>query len=150
MASYVKFYTFVGDLANKAHDLLGTAGASADTCNVALSNTAPTAATDTVFANITEISAGNGYTAGGASTGNVGASSSGTFTLTGTNVTWTASGGSVGPFRYIVFYNTSTSPLTKPLIGYWDYGSSLTLQDGDSFTVKFNNGVSSGTILTIA
>ena len=76
--------------------------------------------------------------------------STGTITVTGTNVTWTASGGSVGPFQYVILYNTSTSPNTKPLIGYWDYSSALTLADGDSFTVKFNNGASSGTILTVA
>jgi hypothetical protein len=150
MASYVKFNQFVGDLAGKVHDLLGTAGSTADTCKVMLTNTAPVAATNAVKADLTDISAGNGYTAGGTSTGNVGAASSGTVTVTGTNVTWTASGGTIGPFRYVALYNdTPTSP-ADPLIAYWDYGSNLTLQDGDSFTVKFNNGASSGTIFTLA
>lgn len=109
-------------------------------------------ATNTVFANITEIAAGNGYTAGGAAVSNSGSGSSGTYTVTGTNVTWTASVGNIGPFEYVVLYNTTpTSPL-KPLIGWWDYGSALTLNgtNGDSFTVKFNGGSTSGTILTVA
>jgi len=53
-------------------------------------------------------------------------------------------------FRYVVLYNhTQTSPV-KPLLGYWDYGSALTLNNGDSLTIKFNNGASSGTVLTVA
>lgn len=150
MAAYTKFYQFVSDVAQKVHDFLGTAGSSADTFKVMLSNTAPTAATNAVKADITEITAEHGYSAGGASAANVGAASTGTITVTGTNVTWTASGGTIGPFRYVVLYNdTPTSP-ADPLAAFWDYGSSLTLQDGDSFTAKFNNGASSGTIFTFA
>lgn len=143
MASFNKFQQFAYDLCEKVHNL------NSDTINVALSNTAPVAASNKVFSDITEISAGNGYSAGGSSTGASGGTASGTFTLTGTNVTWNATG-TVGPFEYIVLYNTSTSPNTKPLIGWWDYGSALTLNNGDSFTVKFNNGASSGTMLTVA
>ena len=144
MASFNKFQQFAYDLSTKVHDL------NADTINVALSDTAPSASTGKVWADITEITAGNGYTAGGSDTANTGAGSGGTYTVTGTNVTWTASGGSIGPFQYVVLVNTTpTSPL-KPLIGWWDYGSALTLAAGDSFTVKFNGGSSSGTILTVA
>lgn len=144
MASFTKFQQFAYDLCSKVHNL------TADTVNCALSNTAPTASTNKVWADITEITAHNGYTAGGASAGISNTQSGGTFTLTGTNITWTASGGTIGPFEYVIVYNTTpTSPL-KPLIGYWDYGSALTLNDGDSFTVKFNGGASSGTILTVA
>jgi hypothetical protein len=78
----------------------------------------------------------------------VGANSSGTVTVTGTNVTITASAGSVGPFRYVVLYNSTAGSV--PLVAYWDYGSNLTLNDGDSFVIKFNNGASSGTIFTLA
>ena len=144
MASFNKFQQFAYDLCEKVHNL------NSDTINVGLSNTAPVAASNKVWADITEISAGNGYSAGGASAGVSGGTASGTFTLTGTNVTWTASGGTIGAFQYVVLYNTSTSPNTKPLIGWWDYGSALTLNSGDSFTVKFNGGSSSGTILTVA
>lgn len=144
MASFNKFQQFAYDLSTKKHDLNG------DDLYCGLSNNAPSASANAVWGDITEISAGNGYTAGGADTGNTGAGSTGTYTVTGTNITWTASGGTIGAFRYVVLYNhTQTSPV-KPLVGWWDYGSALTLNDGDSFTVKFNGGSSSGTILTVA
>ncbi len=149
MASYNKFNVFVEDLTNKTHDLFGTAGAGADTCKCMLTNSAPVA-TNSVFADLTEIAAGNGYTAAGTSAQNAGTRSTGTMTLTGTNITWTASGGTIGPFRYIVIYNdTPTSP-ADPLIAWWDYGSNLTLNDTETFTIKFNNGASSGSIFTLA
>lgn len=133
MASYVKYQQFVEDLGNKVHDLVGTN----DTLKVALTNAAPNVATHAVFADITEISAGNGYTAGGADTQNDGTESSGTLTVTGVDVVWTASGGTIGPFRYVVLYNdTPTSP-ADPLIAYWDYGSAVTLQNGETFTADF-------------
>lgn len=145
MASFVKYQTFVNDLANKVHDLVGTAGSGADTCKVILSNTAPNVSTHTVRADVTELSTANGYTSGGTTATNVGSSSAGTFTLTGTDVVFTASGGSVGPFRYAILYNdTPTSP-ADPLIGYWDYGSSITLVDTETFTVDFG-----ASILTLA
>lgn len=141
MASYVKYQQFAEDLANKVHDLFGTN----DTLKVALTNTAPNVATHAVFADITEISAGNGYTAGGADTQNDGTESGGTLTVTGVDITWTAASGTIGPFRYAVLYNdTPTSP-ADPLIAYWDYGSSITLQDTETFT--WNVGAS---IFTIA
>lgn len=147
MAAYNKFNVFVSDLLKGKQVLQGAT--PTDTLNCALSNSAPVN-TNTVFSNITEITAHNGYSAGGASAGNVSAASSGTETVTGTNITWTASGGTIGPFQYVVLYNvTETTPL-KPLVAWWDYGSALTLQIGDSFQIKFNNGASSGTIFTLA
>lgn len=149
MASYVKYNTFVGDLAGKVHDVIGTAGSTADTLNAALTNTAPNVATNVVLADITEIAAGNGYSSGGASLANVGSNTAGTVTVTGTNVTFTATPSAMAAFRYVVLYNaTPVSPL-KPLIAYWDYGASLTLNAGESFTVKCNGGASSGTLFTL-
>jgi hypothetical protein len=149
VASYVKFEQFVEDLAGKVHDLFGTAGSGADTCKVYLSNTGPTASTNAVKADLAEITNQNGYTAPVTMT-NVGTRSGGTLTVNATNVTITASGGTVGPFQYVVAYNdTPTSP-ADPLIAYWNYGSALTLNDGESFTVKFNNGASNGTFFTLA
>ena len=132
MASYTKFNQFVEDLAKKVHNL------NSDTLKVMLTNTAPSAA-NTVLANITEITPGNGYSAGGsAATFVSGAQSSGTYKLVLNDVTFTASGGSIGPFRYAVLYNdTPTSP-ADPLIAWWDYGTSLTLTNGNSFTVNLD------------
>jgi hypothetical protein len=149
VAAYNKFDQFVEDLLQKVHDLFGTAGSTADVCKVVLTNSAPVS-TNTVLANITQISGTNGYTTGGTSVANAGTRSTGTVTVNGTNVTWTASGGTIGPFEYVVLYNdTPTSP-ADPLVAWWDYGSALTLNDGESFTVKFNNGASNGTIFTLA
>src|SRR5437868_15314209 len=105
MATFNKFNAFVADVANKVHNL------GADTLKVMLTNTAPVA-TNAVKADITEIAAANGYPAGGTqATFSAGAQSSGTYKLTLNDVTFTASGGSFGPFRYAVLYNdTPTSP----------------------------------------
>lgn len=141
MASFNKYNVFVEDLAEKVHNL------GADVLKVALSNTAPNAGTHTGLANITEISAGNGYTAGGnAASVTSSAQTSGTYKLVlGDPATWTATGGSIGPFRYAVLYNDTS--VSDKLIGWWDYGTSITLATGESFTVDFDP--SSG-VLTIA
>lgn len=134
MASFNKFNPFVEALAEKVHNL------GSDTLKIMLSNTAP-AATNAVKADITEISAGNGYSAGG-ETVTITASSqtSGTYKLVGNDVVFTATG-AVGPLRYAVLYNST--PASGNLIGWWDYGSSVTLASGDSFTVDFDatNGI---------
>jgi hypothetical protein len=141
MASAVKYQQFAEDLANGVHDLVGTD----HTLKVMLSNTAPNVATHATRSQASEISAGNGYSSGGADTQNDGSESGGTLTVTGVDITFTASGGSIGPFRYAILYNdTPTSP-ADPLIQYWDYGSNLTLADGESFTVDFG-----ASLLTIA
>lgn len=131
MASFVKYQCFVENVAEKVHNL------ASDTLKVALTNTAPNVATHAVLGDITELAAGNGYTAGGNQTvQSSSAQSGGVYTLASADpATWVASGGNIGPFRYAVLYNSSpTSPL-KPLIGYWDYGSSITLAPGETFTV---------------
>ena len=141
MASYVKFQPFVENVAEKVHNL------GSDTLKVALSNTAPNA-TDATFSQITEISAGNGYTAGGtAASISSSTQSSGTYKLTLADVVFTASGGTIGAFRYVILYNdTPTSP-ADPLIAYWDYGSSITLNSGETFTADMD---ASAGVLTIA
>lgn len=139
VASYVKYQGFVDSLSAKLQDLKGTAGSTSDTLKVALTNAAPNVATHVSLSDITDLSTANGYTAGGASAANVGSSASGTFTLAGTDITWTASGGTIGPFRYAVLYNDTSAADT--LIAYWDYGSSITLADGETFTVDFGASV---------
>lgn len=136
MAAATKFQVFVENLAEKVHNL------GADTLKVMLCNTAPVN-TNAVKADLTEISAGNGYTAGGtAATISASAQTSGTYKLTLADVVFTATG-AIGPFRYVVLYNdTPTSP-ADPLIQFWDYGSSISLANGETFTVDFSatNGV---------
>jgi hypothetical protein len=137
MAAFNKFNAFVENLAEKVHDL------GADTLKIMLTNTAP-AATNALLSDITEIAAGNGYSAGGSqATQSASSQTSGTYKLVCADVTFTASGGSIGPFRYAVLYNdTPASPL-NPLIGWWDYGTNVTLTDGNAFTVDLSaaNGV---------
>ncbi len=132
MAAFNKFDSFVEYLAEKVFDLEN------DTLKIVLTNTAPLA-TNTVYADLTEITGGNGYTAGGmAATVSSSEQTGGTYKLILDDLTITASGGSVGPFRYFVLIDdTPTSP-AKPLIGWWDYGSSITLADGESVTVDFS------------
>jgi hypothetical protein len=136
MATYNKFNVAIEDQFEAVHDW------DLHTFKVLLTNTAPVA-TNSVKADLTEISAGNGYTAGGTATTITTSRSTGTFKAVGTDVVFTASGGTIGPFRYAVLYNdTPTSP-ADPLIAWWDYGSSITLQIGEMFTVDFDatNGI---------
>lgn len=132
MAIFNKFNQFVADLANKKHDL------SADVIKIMLTNTAPVA-TNAVKADITDITAGNGYTAGGTqATTTSSTQTSGTEKLILADVVFTATG-AVGPFRYAALYNdTQTSP-AKPLIGWYDYGSSISLANTETFTVDLDN-----------
>lgn len=130
MATFNKFESFVEAVAEKVHNL------GSDTLKVLLTNSAPVA-TNTVKANLTEISAGNGYTAGGtAATISSSSQTSGTYKLVLADVVFTASGGSIGPFRYAVLYNDTAT--NDELIGWWDYGSSITLASGETFTVDFD------------
>ena len=140
MAAFTKFFSFVENIAEKVHDL------GADTLKIMLTNVAPTTG-DTVKANLTEIAAGNGYTAGGtAVTISSSAQTAGEYKLVGTDVAFTASGGTIGPVRYVVLYNDTPTSTADPLIGWWDYGSSISLLDTETFTVDLS--ASSG-ILTL-
>lgn len=127
MATFNKFNSFVEALAEKTHNL------GSDQLVVALTNSAPSAA-NTVLADITQISYTN------CSSRNITTSSSaqtsGTYKLILTDLVLTASGGTVGPFQYVVIYNdTATS---DELIGWYDYGSALTLNSGETLTIDFD------------
>jgi hypothetical protein len=155
-ASYNKFNQFVEDLAKKKIDL------SADTVFVLLTNTSPNAA-DTVCdtsttpctikatSNAVELAAQTGYTKKGTSiTVTTSSQSSGTFTWAANQVVFTAGAAWSAAFRYVVLFDdTSNAAATRSVIGWWDYGSSVTLANGDTFTVQFNSA-NPGTILTIA
>lgn len=137
MAAFNKLNGFVEHLAEKVHNL------GSDQLAVALTNTAPgsestppTGATGAnILANLTQVSYTN------LSSRNITTSSSaqsaGTYALSLTDLVLTASGGSVGPFRYIHLFNDTPSSPADPLIGYWDYGSSITLASGETLTIDF-------------
>lgn len=111
-----------------------------DLFTIYLSNEAPIVATDSVKTDIANITEQNGYTETNLSTTWVEQSAgNGIFVLRHTaDIVWTASGGSFGPFRYVVVYdNTITTPLDL-LVGFWDNGSSITITTGNSFTVDLN------------
>jgi hypothetical protein len=128
MAVFNKFQQFVEYLAE------GVMNLGADTLKVMLTNAAPVA-TNSVKANLTEISAGNGYTAGGTQSSiSSSAQTSGTYKLVLADVVFTAASGTIGPFRYATLYDDTPSSPADPLIGYHDYGSSITLQDTETFT----------------
>lgn len=143
MATFNKLNGFVEHIAEKVHNL------GSDTLTIALSNTAPGSETpdpsvntaDCILGNVTQVAYTNLSTR--VLTISASAQASGTYKLTIADITLTSTGGSTGPFRYVYIYNdTPTSP-ADPLIGYYDYGSAITLADGESLTVNFDgtNGV---------
>lgn len=135
MATLQKFQQFAEDIGKKVHNL------SADSLRVALTNTAPNLGTHAVLADISEISYTN--CSSRAITTTSYEHTAGVARLILADLTLTATGGNVGPFRYVVLYNdTPTSP-ADALIGYLDYGSSITLADGESLVIDFDgtNGI---------
>jgi hypothetical protein len=129
MPTLTKFYSFVEAVHEKVHNL------GSDTLKVLLTNTAPSLS-NTVKADISgELSTAFGYTAA-TITVTASSQSSGLYTLIASDVTWTASGGSIGPFRYAVIYNDTAS--SDQLIGYIDYGYSITVASGQTFTIDFD------------
>lgn len=140
MAAYNKFYDFSEQLVRGTHNF------ASNVFKVYLSNDTPSQSADAVKADLAEISAGNGYTAGGTSTTITISETTGTTTVSGTQVQWTATG-AVGPFRYAVLYNDTSA--SDNLVAWWDYGSSISLANGESFTVKFS-GTDPGAIFTLA
>ena len=129
MATFNKFNSFVEALAEKSHNL------GADTLTVALTAAANApVATNTVLANLTQISYTNCSTR--AITTSSSAQSSGTYKLVLTDLVLTASGGTVGPFRYVVIYNDTAT--NDELIGWYDYGSDITLANGETLLIDFD------------
>lgn len=127
MAVGNKFNQFIADVYNGVHDL------STDVVKAYLTNTAPVAA-NSVKADVAEIAAGNGYTAGGVTISITSSTqTAGTYSLvTGTDPVITATG-AIGPFQYVVFYNDTSAD--DRLIQWYDYGSAVTMANGDTFTI---------------
>lgn len=126
MASFTKINSFVENLAEQFINLGGTG------LTVALTNVAHTAAWDELT-DLTEVS----YTNCSARviTVSTSAQTSGTYKLVCADLTLTASG-AVGPFRYVYIYDNAST--NDKLIAYYDYGSSITLQSGDTFKLDFS------------
>jgi hypothetical protein len=137
-ASTFTFYQdFKEQLGKGIHDL------STHDIKVALTNSAPNVATHTVLADITQLSTGGGYTGGAggglALSGKSYTETGGTGTFIATDLVITASGGSIGPFQYAVFYNNTAA--SDNLIGYLNYGSALTLADTETLTLDFTTSI---------
>lgn len=135
MATPTFFNSFKEALSEKVHNL------GSDQLKIALTNSAPSTS-NTVLANITEITYTN------LSSRDVtrisSSQTSGTYKLDLTDLVLTSTGGSTGPFRYIVLYNdTATS---DELIYFLDYGSSITLAAGESLTINFDNSTGAITL----
>lgn len=145
-STFTFFHDFGEQLGKAVHNF------SSHTFRAALTNSAPTASSNTVLADITQISAGGGYTAGAGGgyqlDSVVWAQSSNVSKLTIADEAITASGASVGPFRYVVIYNDSAISPADALIGFLDYGSPLTLADGELLTLDFDatNGLLTVTV----
>jgi hypothetical protein len=139
MATFIKFQPFIEALAEKLHNL------GSDQLKVALTNTAPTA-TNSVYTDLTSPLATTNLS--GATPFNLTTSSSaqtsGTYKLVIADLVLTATG-AVGPFRYAVIYNDTAT--NDNLIAYFDYGSSISLATGETFTLDFDGSTG---LLTLA
>lgn len=132
MADFNKFNNFVEELAKGLHHL----HAAGDVVKVYLTNNAPHATDDLIKTDLAGITEQNGYAA--ADVQNDVAESAGIASITGVDVEWTATG-AVGPFRYAVLYNDTHAD--DALIGWWDYGSEVTLANGEKFKVDFGTSL---------
>jgi len=140
MAIFNKLNGFVEHLSEGVHNL------GSNQLVVALSNTAPSSESTNpnsttaacILANVTQVDYTN---LSGTNPRNVTTTSSdqtsGTYKLVCSDLVLTANG-DVGPFRYVYLYNSTPVSPANPLIGYYDYGSSITLLNGETLTIDFD------------
>lgn len=135
MAAYVKFFDFVEQLVKAVHNF----DAAGHVFKVYLSNATPDQTADTVKADLAEITAQNGYPSGGTDVQNTVSETTGTATIGATDVvfTGTTTDPAFGPFRYVVLYNDTAT--NDNLVAYWDYGSSISINNGETFTIDFSS-----------
>ncbi len=137
MATFNKYEQFAVDLAAGVH-ILTTAGSL---LNCVLSNTTPVPATDVILGGISQISYTNIDESDPFDTTNVGSETpGGTWDVAGTDIVLNASG-AVATFQYVILYNDTPAGPVDPLIGWWDYGSGVTLANGESFTIDFGASI---------
>ena len=137
MASFNKFQQFVEDLAKGVHNFTSDSTCSVTVALCAAAN-APVA-TNSILGNLTQISYTN--LSSRVVTGVTAEHTTGTVTITADDLVLTASGGAVAAFRYVVLYNDDPSSPADPLIGWYDYTSDLTLQNGETLTLDFTTGI---------
>ena len=135
MATFNKFNQFVEDLAKGVHNFTSD---STCTVTVALTNAsnAPVAG-NSVLGDLTQISYTN--LSSRVITGITAEQTCATATFTANDLVLTASG-TVATFRYVVLYNDDPTSPADPLIGWYDYGSDVTLNNGETFTIDFTTG----------
>lgn len=133
MATFSKFQQFVEDRFKGVHDFTSDATCTVKIALCAAAN-APVA-TNSVLADLTTVSLANADT--DIVTGITAEHTSGTVTMTATDLTVTASGGDIGPFRYLVLYNDDPTSPADPLMVWADLGSDITVTDGNSITFNF-------------
>lgn len=141
MAAFNKIQDYVQQVLTGKHDWT----AAGHVFKVYASNATPSASADAVKADLAEITPANGYPSGGSDIANDMTETTGTATVTAVDVVWTASGGSFGPLQYVALYNDTQTTPADPLVGWWDYGSALTVLDTETFTCDF--GASLGTLV---
>jgi hypothetical protein len=135
MATFNKFQQFVEDLSKGVHNFTSDATCTVTVALCAAAN-APVA-TNSVLLDLTVISYTN--LSSRVVTGITAEQTSGTVHFTATDLVLTASGGAVATFRYVVLYNDDPTSPADPLIGWYDYGSNVTLADGETFTIDFTS-----------
>ena len=131
--AFNKFYAFSQDLGRKVHNL------HTDTLKIMLTNRQPVV-TDTTYSGMSDLSTGAGYTSGGITvTSQSYVQTLGIAKLIGTGAVITATG-SLGPFEWEVLYNVTAG---GNVIGWWDYGSAVTLLTGQTYTIgaDLTNGI---------
>lgn len=139
MADFSYFHCWSEDLAHGVHNLDGTV----HTFKVLLTNTLPDVSADTVLADIVPIAEENGYSVATVTVDSSG-QTGGNYKWVIHDISWTASGGSFGPYAFAVLYNDTPVSPNKPLIGFWDLGSSSATADGD--TLKLDADPVTGTL----
>lgn len=134
MATFVKAYQFVEDRFKGVHNFTSDTSCTLRVAFVAAAN-APNQATTTVLADLTLASSAFASTT--EITGVTAEHTTGTVTLTANDLTITATGGDIGPFRYVIIYNDDPTAPADPVLGWFDYGQDVTITDGNDFVIDF-------------